>query len=201
MTQPADTVARIGPNAIIQVAQALAADPGPEVRDRLLTAAGLTHYLDRLPEAMVPESEVSALQAALGRELGTNKAAEVNRRAGAATAAYLLAHRIPRPAQVVLKALPAGPAAAILLKAVGKHAWTFAGSGTFSYRTGQPVSIDIAHCPICRDQQADGPVCDFYTATFETLFRTLVHPRTTATQTTCRAAGAPSCTFSLSWTT
>lgn len=197
MSQPADSAARIGPNAIIQVARALADDP--DTRARLFAAAGLQGYLGRLPESMVPESEVSALQAAMGRELGQARAAEVNRAAGEATADYLLAHRIPRPAQVVLKALPAGPAAAILLKAVGKHAWTFAGSGTFSYRTGRPLVIEIAHCPICRDQKTDGPVCDFYTATFGKLFRILVHPAASATQTTCRAAGAATCTFSLAW--
>jgi hypothetical protein len=63
-------------------------------------------------------------------------AAEVARSAGRRTADYLLAHRIPKPVQALLKALPARLAARVLLSAIARHAWTFAGSGVFSASTG-----------------------------------------------------------------
>ena len=47
------------------------------------------------------------------------------------TGDYLLAHRIPKPVQALLKRLPAPLAARVLLAAITRHAWTFAGSGRF----------------------------------------------------------------------
>ena len=77
----------------------------------------------------------------------------------------------------MLEALPASLASRQLLSAIARHAWTFAGSGRY----------------------AAGPVCHWHAGVFETLFRTLVHPRSRARETACCAAGAPACRFEIDW--
>jgi len=188
--------ARIGPNAITRVAEALvAAGCGAEP---VFARAGLTHYLAAPPESMVDEREVIALQQALRAELVPDAAAAIARDAGLRTGDYLLAHRVPKGAQRILKLLPPGPAARILLGAVGKHAWTFSGSGRFSFEPGWPVRVRIADCPICRGASADRPLCDFYSAAFERLFTTLVSRRSRVREVQCQAMGADACVFEIS---
>jgi divinyl protochlorophyllide a 8-vinyl-reductase len=115
------------------------------------------------------------------------------------TARYLLAHRIPTAAQAVLRALPARLAQRLLLSLVARHAWTFAGSADFRAEPGRPARVVFVGSPLARVEDATAPVCGFYVGTFETLFRTLVHPGTRASETTCAATGAPRCTLVLSW--
>lgn len=189
--------ARIGPNAIIRVAEALRAaglEPEPVFAD-----AGLGHYLLDPPEAMVEEDEVIGLQAALRARLAPETARAVGHDAGLRTGDYLLAHRIPQPAQRLLRILPPRSASRMLLAAVAKHAWTFSGSGRFDYRIGRPVQVRIAGCPICRGAIAEGPVCDFYSGAFERLFTTLVSHRTRVREVACQAAGADACVFEMRW--
>jgi len=192
-----DSPARIGPNAIIRVGEAL--------NDRYGSAracfeqAGLARYLAEPPSEMVDERDVIALQRALREQLGITAARAVCHDAGLRTGDYLLAHRIPRPAQRILRLLPPGPASRMLLGAVGKHAWTFSGSGHFSFEASRPVRVTIAGCPLCRDAVADEPLCDFYTATFERLFRTLVSRRTEVVEVQCQAQGASACVFEMHW--
>ncbi|MBK1619639.1 bacteriochlorophyll 4-vinyl reductase [Lamprobacter modestohalophilus] len=191
------TIVRIGPNAITRVAEALIAVRGSA--DAVFAAAGLTHHLADPPETMVDERDVTALQQALRAELEAETAAAIAHDAGLRTGDYLLAHRIPKPAQRILKLLPSGPASGMLLKAVGKHAWTFSGSGHFSYTIGRPVRVRIEDCPLCRGSQADVPICDFYRGAFERLFTTLVNRRTQVTETQCQAMGADACIFEMRW--
>jgi divinyl protochlorophyllide a 8-vinyl-reductase len=186
---------RIGPNAITRVAEALGRDAARGV----FRAAAIEARLDAPPDRMVPESEVIALHRALRASLGEREAAAVTRHAGRLTAHYLLANRIPRPLQWLLRHLPAGASARILLGAIGRHAWTFAGSGRFRLLSGRPLRIEIAGGPIARAGPAAEPVCAYYAATFETLFRRLVSPRTEVEEIACEATGAASCVFELRW--
>ncbi|MBN2885950.1 MAG: bacteriochlorophyll 4-vinyl reductase [Chromatiaceae bacterium] len=190
---------RIGPNAIIRVAEALEAAENRAAVEHLFTAAGLAHYLDAMPDAMVDEREVSRLQTALREQLGIARARAISRDAGRRTGDYLLAHRIPKPAQRLLKLLPAGLASQVLIKAIGKNAWTFAGSGHFSAAPGKPVRLTIQNGPICAGAKADEPLCDFYAGTFERLFRVLVQRETQVTETACQAQGAEACVFEARW--
>lgn len=190
---------RIGPNAITRVAEVLRARRGEAAAAALFGRAGLLPYLTQPPQAMVDEAEVTRLHQVLRDSLGMAFAQEVAREAGTRTADYLLGHRIPRPAQAVLKRLPARLAARMLLSAIRGHAWTFAGSGTFSAQAGHPVVLIITHNPMCRGARLDEPGCDFYAATFERLFRVLVHPAARAVETHCEACGDPSCRFELRW--
>lgn len=187
--------ARIGPNAITRVAEALGRDRSPAV----FATAGLAHYLRSPPEAMVDEREVVRLHRALRSVMGEREARRVARRAGELTGDYLLAHRIPAVAGRVLHALPAALAAPLLLAAIRRHAWTFAGSGRFTAAAGRPVTLVVEDNPLCRGAASDAPLCDYYAAAFERLFRALVHPRASVVETACEACGADACRFAARW--
>jgi divinyl protochlorophyllide a 8-vinyl-reductase len=191
--------ARIGPNAVTRLAEALVAVRGAGAARPVFERAGLAHRLSEPPERMVDEGEVIALHAALRESLPPDEAASIAWDAGRRTADYLLAHRIPTPMRVLLPRLPARLAAWILLSAIGRHAWTFAGSGRFVVLPGWPVRFSIAGGPLARGLCADAPACGYYAATFEGLFRALVHPATRVAETECEACGAPACVFEARW--
>lgn len=198
----ADSPALIGPNAILRVADALADSAWAGQRAAVFDRAGLSHYLASPPEQMLPQTEVQRLHAALRQTLGWADAQRIAADAGKRTAHYLLAHRIPRPVQVLLRALPAPLAARVLLAAIGRHAWTFAGSGRFSAqaaRAGHPVVLTIAQNPLCEGLHSEEAACAYYAATFETLFRTLVHAECRVRETACEATGASACRFEIRW--
>ncbi|MCU0657030.1 MAG: bacteriochlorophyll 4-vinyl reductase [Polyangiaceae bacterium] len=190
---------RIGPNAITRVAEVLQERLGLAPTQGVFEAAGLAHHLRCPPGAMVDEDDVGALHQALRRRLGEPLAREVAREAGARTARYLLAHRIPSPAQALLRRLPARWAARALCSAIARHAWTFAGSGAFHASSGSTVRLRIRHNPMCRHLPSSTPGCDFYTAVFEGLFRELVHPQARATELACEGCGADACVFEVRW--
>ncbi len=191
--------ARIGPNAITQVAAALDGSLGDGAAAPFLRGVGLGAYVSSPPQDMVDEWEVIALHGAVREQLAPDAAQRIERMAGLATAQYLLAHRIPAAAQRLLKTLPAAWASRALLKAIGRHAWTFAGSGQFRAEPGTPVVITLSNCPLARNVRSDAPVCDYYAATFEGLFQALVHPQATVVETRCQSMGAPECRFEISW--
>lgn len=192
-------VGRIGPNAITRVAEVLPSFVGQREARALFEQAGLGAYLTAPPEHMVDETEVTRLHRALRANLGTAVAGAVARGAGRKTADYLLAHRIPKPVQGLLKRLPAPLAARMLLAAIRRHAWTFSGSGTFTAKAGLPVVLTIRGNPLCKGVLASAPACDFYAATFERLFQVLVHPQARVRETACEAMGAAQCRFEVIW--
>lgn len=200
----ADRAGRIGPNAITRVAQVLPARVGERATAALFEAAGLGGYLRQPPEQMVLEAEVRRLHETLRERLGPAAAGEVGRAAGSATGDYLLAHRIPRPLQAVLRRLPAWLAARVLLAAIRRNAWTFVGSGHFSATRPGPrdrgVDLAIRANPLCVGQHAEVPACDFYAAVFERLFGALVHPQARVREVACEACGADACRFEIRWT-
>lgn len=186
---------RIGPNALTRMAEALVEQHGDALMFMIFVQAGLEHHLREMPTKMVHEGDVIRLHAAVRAVLGADGARVASRRAGVLTANYLLANRIPRFAQIVLKLLPASFAAPPLLAAIRRHSWTFAGSGRFTATSGATLRMEIVCCPICRGAKSDDPICDYYTATFEHLFRALIHPRISVAETQCQAQGATACVF------
>lgn len=190
---------RVGPNAITQVATALEAEAGPRATREVFAAAGIAAYLDAPPTTMVDEREVSALHAALAAGLEAERAQAVSRSAGLATGDYLLANRIPGPAQRLLRVLPARLASRLLLAAIGRNAWTFVGSGAFSAAPGAPARISVTGCPVCRELTAEQAACTYFAATFERLFRSLVHPQAEVREVACEARGETACTFEVGW--
>jgi divinyl protochlorophyllide a 8-vinyl-reductase len=194
-----EKVGRIGPNAIVRTREALVATEGQNVADRLFAAAGLARYNDAPPETMVDEAEVTDLMRCIAASLGPERAQTVGWIGGQRTGDYLLANRIPRAAQVVLKALTAAVASRLLVRSIRGHTWTFAGTGRVTFQSGNPTRIGISGCPLCRGISASKPACAFYTATFERLFAALVHPQAKAVEVACTATGSTQCLFEIRW--
>ena len=198
---PSDTgalaapAARIGPNTIIQLAHVLRDRHGEAVAAQLLFDS--TGYaMSALPGAMVDEREAQRFVRGVMHALGERPGARVLHEAGHRTADYLMANRIPRPAQWLMKALPRRAGLSLLLKAMSANAWTFAGSGTFQVVTSRHgAQLTFHACAMCRDMTAEGPVCDFYAGTFEHLVRTLVAPRAQVREVECHALGGDCCRF------
>lgn len=196
---PAVAPARIGPNAIIQMREVLIERLGPREAGRILSRAGLRAYVSEPPDAMVDEGEVAALHGALRAACGEARAADLGFEAGLRTGRYLLAHRIPAPARAVLGLLPALLASRLLLEAIARHSWTFAGSGRFAVLATSPARVRISDCPLVRGLRLRQPGCAFYAGTFEALFRALVHRDARARQTACEGRGDAACLFEISW--
>ena len=184
---------RIGPNAVIRLAEALDAVESKAVTLRLFNAAGFGAHAVAPPDAMVPEGEVTALHRQLRSELGPEPRRQRLLDRGAPHRGLPSGQPHPRPVQRLLKLLPRRLAAFILLKAIGAHAWTFAGTSRFSWKLGRPITLTFENCPLCRGEHAAAPCCDYYAATFERLFRVLISPDTTVRETRCIAAGDAAC--------
>lgn len=199
MSSVNDSIARIGPNSITRMDQALRHQQGDALTRELFGRANLGHHLASPPTEMVDEREVTRLHRVVRDALDPEAARAVSIEAGRLTAEYLLAVRIPRPVQALLKILPAFAASRILLTAISRNAWTFAGSGQFSVSHSPSLELSITNSPLCRDIQTDIPVCDYYCAVFEHLFQTLMHPRTRVTEIQCAAAGDARCVFAVDW--
>jgi divinyl protochlorophyllide a 8-vinyl-reductase len=190
----------LGPNAVTRLAEALRERDGEGATQRVFGTAQLAAHLAHPPQEMVPEREVAALHAALRAELGIAEARRVGRLAGERTAAYLLAHRVPRLMRLLLPLLPAWLAARLLCRAIAAHAWTFAGSGRLRISLGRRcVTMDLAASPVCSDQRCDEPLCDYQAATIEGLFAALVHEGARTEEAACHAQGAPACRFITRW--
>jgi divinyl protochlorophyllide a 8-vinyl-reductase len=190
---------RIGPNAVVRLAEALESQVGRTQARAVFLAAGQPQFLAAAPEAMVDECVVTALYASLRGTLGSAAAAVAARRAGELTGDYLLARRIPAAVRGVLKMLPSSLAAPLLVDAIRRHAWTFAGSGRFTVAGRRPLRLSITGCPICRGASSPTVLCDYYAATFERLFAALVCTRCTVRETGCAATGSPACVFEVRW--
>jgi divinyl protochlorophyllide a 8-vinyl-reductase len=189
-----DTQPLIRPNAILQLIPVLEAAGGPPLVRTLMAAAGLT----RLPDgqSMIPEVQAARLHQAMRARLPRREATAIAEEAGARTADYILAHRIPKAAQTILRLLPARIAAPILARAITRHAWTFAGSGAF--RAVTPWRFEIADNPVVRGETADHTLCAWHAAVFQRLYRVLVAPDVTCAELTCCAVkGQGVCVFTL----
>lgn len=189
---------RIGPNAIIQVLDAARAlETETRVR-QLFGAAGIEPYIDEPPAGMVDEQEVAALHRALYSKLGSERASTIAWLAGWRTGSYILAHRIPRPAQQILRALPAPLASRVLLAAITRHSWTFAGSARVVIEPGSPASIKLFDGALSRSATEASTGCIYYAAVFERLFTALIDARIKVAETACTTTGAPACVFKIS---
>ena len=184
--------ALIGPNAILQMLPVLDRALGAEARARLLSEAGIFDLPDGT--RMIPEAEAARLHQHL-RQQQPLRAPTLATKAGLATGDYILAHRIPAPAQTLLRCLPAPLAARILSRAIAKHAWTFAGSGGFAVI--DPWCFEIADNPIVRGEVSAGCLCHWHAAVFTRLYRRLVARQSLCVETDCCAQGASACRFEI----
>jgi len=190
----------IGPNAVIQLVAALKALGETEAMEALFAQADRSAWIESPPSSMIPANEAARLHVGLRGVLPTERAEAALSLAGRLTAEYLLAVRIPRPAQVILKLLPARLAASVLMRAISANAWTFGGADGFSYTVGAGgVEALLRNNPLCEGLQADAPACVWHTAVFRRLFQELVSPFTQARELSCCAQGNETCRFQLRW--
>jgi divinyl protochlorophyllide a 8-vinyl-reductase len=194
---PSRPVARIGPNVIIQVAAASRAILGERFADALVRDA-TPYTLQQLPGDMIDQREAQAIVRELVGRVGARAAVPVLREAGERTADYLLAHRIPRAAQWVMRALPRGMGLSLLLRAMSANAWTFAGSGEFRIVRASPWPLlEFTACAMCDGMHEDEPMCHFYGGTFERLIRRLIASAATVREVECMAQGGDRCRFEI----
>jgi len=184
--------ARIGPNALIQTVRALRDHYAEDNLYAILNTHDQTYLLEREPTEMVMEQEFSELVDSLCCHLDNNTAHNILKVSGQYTADYLLAHRIPGFFQKLLKILPKRLALRALLTAIGMHAWTFAGSGTFTYTVGQRSEL-VVTSPI----QPGETVSGFYGGTFEHLIHTLIDSDAQIDMTLSHSSGTTRCTYTV----
>ncbi len=193
---------RIGPNALTRVAEALTERVGPARADAVFRAAGLAHRFAAPPTAPVPVAEAAALTRALFQAVGPAEAHLTTRRAGALLGAYLLAVRIPRGAQAVIKASPRRLGATLLFAAMARNAATFAGDGgKFSVARaadGWRIRLDgsaLAGAESGSALWSERPVCGLFSGAFEALLRALVDDGVRVRETCCAAQRPGPCLF------
>ena len=183
----------VGPNAIIQLVEALRVLHGSATMHHVMRSAGLSHYVGAPPAALVPEGEVARLFAATCDELPAGAATQALELAGRLTAAYIASHRIPSLAQAVLRRAPTWLAVRLLLVAIRAHAWTFAGSGRVGISLGRFPALSIEANPLVQ------PGCPWHTHVIEQLFRTLVSPTIAIVHRNVIVAGQTADRFDLVW--
>lgn len=186
------TEARIGPNALIQSVNALREQYKEAHIRTILRQCGQEDLLESQPTTMVAEQAFADLVVALADQLGVPEARQILWRAGQLTAGYLLQNRIPRPFQWLLRPLPDRPALQLLLLAVGKHAWTFAGSGQFTYVVGK-----IPQLTVVTHLYPGEAVCGFYGGTFDHLIHMLIAAQAQTQVTTTCYAGQTRCVYTI----
>jgi len=163
--------ALIGPNAVLKAVEVMEERLGHAETSAILADAQIVS----LPSGrhMIPEVEALRLHRwlALHDPVGAFVIAE---EAGARTADYIIAHRIPPAAVWVLRHCPAVLAAPLLMAAIGKHAWTFVGAGTFTPDGAWAFSIDRGSAG--DDLPPSDSLFHWYAAVFTQLYRRLVAP-------------------------
>jgi divinyl protochlorophyllide a 8-vinyl-reductase len=184
--------ALIGPNAVLKAVEVMEERLGASETAAILADAQIT----RLPsgEHMIPEIEALRLHRwlALHDPMGAFVIAE---EAGARTADYIIANRIPRAVCWLLRHLPAWAAAPLLMAAIRKHAWTFVGAGAFAAEGSWAFTID-------RSRAGDAvPPPDslflWYAAVFTRLYRQLVAPGSTCRMREAEAEHIPRRTYAI----
>jgi divinyl protochlorophyllide a 8-vinyl-reductase len=153
---------------VLQLEQALIEAGGRILAYRIFAEAGFIHLLKDRPNGMIDEAIPALLFKTLFAALRDDSARRIAARAGDLTGEYILKQRIPAPVRLLLKTLPPEWAAPLLLKAIARHAWTFAGSGRCTVQTGKPAVVTIHANPLAM------PGCAWHRGVFETLFRSLV---------------------------
>ncbi|MEM8796035.1 MAG: bacteriochlorophyll 4-vinyl reductase [Pseudomonadota bacterium] len=181
----------VGPNAVIQLANALGEMRGADEARKFFVRAGFPSLFGNPPADMIDEDIPAALLRMLWDVFPAGEASEIARDAGRRTADYVIANRIPAIARTTMSVLPTGLSARMLLKAIHRNAWTFAGSGTVKVGARPQFLISIRNTPLTM------PDCAWHTAVFEKLFQRLVTPVATVRNTLCCWSGAQDCRFEL----
>lgn len=187
--------AKIGPNAVIQTVEALKEIYGVPRALATLQSIGQSSLVEHPPLGMIPETIFVTLVRALADHLGSDATMRILRRSGERTGDYVLQYRIPRFFQMLLRSgiLPRAARQYLLLAAISKSAWTFVGSGVFTWAGGREPGMTITNrIPI---PSFPAEMCSFYEGTFERLLRVLVDPRATVQQIHCATETPIRCAY------
>jgi divinyl protochlorophyllide a 8-vinyl-reductase len=183
----------VGPNAILQTAQALVELHGTQVADAVFGKARIDGD-QRHPESMVDAGTVRRLNQAIRACLPETDASVVMHKAGELTGRYILANRIPARVMLLLEALPSLVSPHLLMMAIRRHSWTFAGSSRVSITHGwRKATISIEDNPI-----AYGP-CVWHMAVFNVLLGPLAGKALHVVEEGCCADGKNCCRFIVRW--
>ena len=182
---------RVGPNAALQLIEALRAEGGEPLARQVFEAAGRRAWIDAPPQEMIPQQAAAALFQAVRRVI-PSRADLILEDAGRRTADYLLAHRIPRPAQRALRLLPPRLAIRLLLAALARHAWTFAGSARF-IATPERGSLGVT----LEGNPLATPGCPWHVAVFTRLLQACGAPDVRVTHEECEGRGHTRCRFEI----
>ncbi|MEL6921603.1 MAG: bacteriochlorophyll 4-vinyl reductase, partial [Pseudomonadota bacterium] len=142
---------------------------------------------------MVDAGCVNALNRAVLAEFGCDRATSIARDAGHRTGRYILEHRIPNLAQSALVRLPKRLAVRLLLKAIEKNAWTFAGSARVEVGADW---IAIHDNPVCMGRLGYAG-CVWHEAVLATLFSRIAGRGVASRETHCVGSGNPYCRFEI----
>ncbi len=185
--------ARIGPNSVHQTRAALEALEGPATATSFCDAAGIPHPL---PDGMIPELWFIRLVHEVRERMPRERAEAVLNWSGRGTAEYVAEHRIPKAARLLFRYLPTRLGLPLLLEAIRRHAWTFAGDGEVRIVGPYPYVIEVRGCPTCRTSTMRTLSGGYYAAAFEGLLA-LVNPKIRVLEQDCVARGALSCRFTI----
>ncbi len=188
---------KIGPNAIIQTVAALQELLGDEGARGVLVRGGAGDLPDHLPHALIDEREFHALVELLIEQIGSERTNQVMERSGQLTADYVFANRIPAFVRVLLRLLPPRLGLRLLLPAMQRHTWTFAGSGVFAYDLMPTPSLSIANGSLFDTPAMASAMCAYYRGAFEQMFRKLICPRATLHELECQARGDRRCRYAI----
>jgi divinyl protochlorophyllide a 8-vinyl-reductase len=187
-----ETGALIGPNAILQLQEPVAAHLGPDVMGQVLDMCGVA-----MPsgDRMIPQEDVAQVHHALQRWF-PSQMGQVSDLAGQATGRYIRAHRIPPLARRVLRLLPNFISERLLTKAILAHAWTFCGSGSVTAtRIAGVTEFALANNPLVDPAQNSGPQCRWHAAVFGDLYAQLLGTQYEVHEAECCGSGAGACRF------
>jgi divinyl protochlorophyllide a 8-vinyl-reductase len=181
----------VGPNAVVQLAVALEEMTGRDEARSFYSCLGLEALFDTPPGEMIDQRIPARLMRALWDHFPDAMAHAIAASAGQKTADYVIAHRIPGIAKASFRIMPRSLAAKMLLTAIHRNAWTFAGSGVCEVKRDRPHLISIRENPLAM------PDCAWHVAVFERLFRRLVYGETRVSHLSCCKSGAEACTFAI----
>jgi divinyl protochlorophyllide a 8-vinyl-reductase len=184
---------RVGPNAVIQTRRVLDQRYGTAARAAIFAGAGLDQLDERDLTELVDVDVVNALNAEIVRRLPPASARDLLWHAGKLTGDYVLEHRIPRTARRLLQALPRPLARRLLMMAITRNAWTFAGRARVETR---PDRVVIHDNPICLGRTALSS-CVWHVAVLSRLLQTLVDPGLVVRETQCLGRGNDACRFEI----
>lgn len=197
LIEQATAGARIGPNAVIQTVNALTGLYGHAGARQSLAALGQPELIDYRPAERIDEREFLELYHGLLATLGPHRTCRVMARAGELTGQYVIQNAMPGPVQRLLHMLPRGLALRMLLSALGRYAWVFAGSGQFGYSLGRTPQLTLTGCITARGLNCAAPTCTFYQSAFQELLATLIDGQLRVREIACEACGAARCEFQI----